>query len=131
MLINIDTQQKQQVVDITNLVSGKLTIRSGLVSVFTKHTTAAVTAADLDPGTDRDFLDFLQSLIPGIKWRHPHDPTHAPDHLLSSIVGPEICVPIYNSKLQLGTWQRIILVEFDGPRERNVEVTQIAGSDDS
>jgi secondary thiamine-phosphate synthase enzyme len=62
-------------------------------------------------------------LVPDIKWRHPHDPAHAPDHLLSSIIGPEVSVPIENGKLELGTWQRVILVEFDGPREREIVLT--------
>jgi secondary thiamine-phosphate synthase enzyme len=68
-------------------------------------------------------LDFLKSLIPNINWRHPHNPSHAPDHLLSSLIGPGVCVPVADAKLQLGTWQRIILVEFDGPRERSISVT--------
>jgi secondary thiamine-phosphate synthase enzyme len=89
------------------------------------HTTAAITAADLDPGTDEDFLDFLEGIVPKQQWRHPHNPEHAPDHLLSSVIGPGVTVPVKSGKLQLGTWQRIILVELDGPRERHVEVIYI------
>jgi secondary thiamine-phosphate synthase enzyme len=125
MNITISTQTKRQVIDITDQIADCLHKQNGLVSVFVLHTTAAITTADLDPGTDKDFLDFLQSLIPDINWRHPHDPTHAPDHLLSSIIGPGVCIPVNQGKLQLGTWQRIILVELDGPRERNVELTQL------
>jgi secondary thiamine-phosphate synthase enzyme len=130
MLLKISTQSKRQIIDITDLIAQNLRLKSGLMSVFAKHTTAAVTAADLDPGTDKDFIDFLESLIPDINWRHPHNPAHAPDHLLASIIGPGICVPVDKGKLQLGTWQRIILVDLDGPRERNVEITQIHGKTD-
>jgi secondary thiamine-phosphate synthase enzyme len=93
------------------------------LNVFIAHTTAAITTADLDPGTDKDLLDFLKSLIPNLKWRHPHDPSHAPDHLLSSVIGPSVSVPVSHGKLNLGSWQRIILVELDGPRQRTVDVS--------
>jgi secondary thiamine-phosphate synthase enzyme len=122
MKLTISTQKKRQVIDITEQIGQKLPKDSSLVNVFVLHTTAAITTADLDPGTDKDFLDFLGSLIPDINWRHPHDPAHAPDHLISSIIGPGVNVPVQDGKLQLGIWQRIILVELDGPRKRNIEV---------
>jgi secondary thiamine-phosphate synthase enzyme len=89
MNIKIATSQKKQVIDITPQVERQIDAESSLVNVFVKHTTAAITTADLDPGTDEDLLDFLNSLVPSIQWRHPHDPSHAPDHLLASIIGPE------------------------------------------
>jgi secondary thiamine-phosphate synthase enzyme len=121
----ISTSQKREIIDITAQVQEQLTVQSGVVNIFVLHTTAAVTTADLDPGTDKDFLDFLDSLVPDIKWRHPHDPAHAPDHLLSSLIGPGVSVPIQNGKLQLGSWQRIILIELDGPRQRDIEIISI------
>lgn len=127
MQIQVSTKQKRQVIDITDQIQEQLSGgKDGLVNIFVKHTTAAITTADLDPGTDQDFLDFLESLVPNIKWRHPHDPSHAPDHLLSSLIGPEVNVPVSNGELQLGSWQRIILVELDGPRQRSVEITLLA-----
>jgi secondary thiamine-phosphate synthase enzyme len=123
MKLRISTGNKREVIDITDQIQRQLSDQTGIVNIFIKHTTAAITTADLDPGTDQDFLDFLDSLVPDIKWRHPHDPAHAPDHLLSSIIGPEVSVPIENGKLELGTWQRVILVEFDGPREREIVLT--------
>jgi secondary thiamine-phosphate synthase enzyme len=123
MNIKIATSQKKQVIDITPQVERQIDAESSLVNVFVKHTTAAITTADLDPGTDEDLLDFLNSLIPDINWRHPHNPTHAPDHLISSLIGPEVTLPVQNSKARLGTWQRIILIELDGPRKREIEIT--------
>jgi secondary thiamine-phosphate synthase enzyme len=123
MRLTISTQKKRQVIDITEQIGQNLPKDSSLVNVFVLHTTAAITTADLDPGTDKDFLNFLESLIPDINWRHPHDPAHAPDHLISSIIGPGVNAPVQDGKLQLGMWQRIILVELDGPRKRNIEVT--------
>jgi secondary thiamine-phosphate synthase enzyme len=124
MTIKIKTVLKRQIIDINDLVESGLT-GSGLVNVFVKHTTAAITAADLDPGTDQDYLDALDAMTPNKQWGHPHDPGHFPDHLWSSIIGPSLSVPYRDGKLQLGTWQRIILIELDGPRERQVELTLI------
>ena len=118
--LKIKTERKRQVLDVTDLVEVELPEGDGVVTVFVQHTTAAITTADLDPGTDEDLLDFLDSLVPNRKWRHPHDPSHAPDHLLASLIGPSVTVPYADGKLLLGTWQRIILVELDGPRDRNI-----------
>jgi secondary thiamine-phosphate synthase enzyme len=125
MQIKIISAKKRQVLDITELVEKQLSGENGLVNVFIKHTTATITTADLDPGTDEDLLDFLEGITPKKQWRHPHNPAHAPDHLLSSIIGPNVIVPVKNGELQLGTWQRIILIELDGPREREIEITFI------
>jgi secondary thiamine-phosphate synthase enzyme len=125
MILSVSSRKKREVIDITDDIQAQLPAQDGLVHVFVRHTTAAVTAADLDPGTDDDLLDFLDSLIPNMKWRHPHDPAHAPDHLLSSMIGPGISVPAKSGKLQLGTWQRIIFIEFNGPKNREIEITFI------
>ncbi len=124
MNFSVRTTAKRQVLDITDEVERRLppgATGAGVITVL--HTTAAVTTADLDPGTDLDFLDFLEGITPNVKWRHPHNPTHTPAHLLSSIIGPSIVLPVQSQKLILGTWQRIILVELDGPRERLLDLT--------
>lgn len=124
MDLTIHTKAKRQVIDFTNHIQSLVPARHAGVAVVTVlHTTAAVTTADLDPGTDLDLLDALESLIPSRPWRHPHDPQHAPDHLLSSIIGPSVTVPVRAGKLLLGAWQRIILIEFDGPRTRQLALT--------
>jgi secondary thiamine-phosphate synthase enzyme len=129
MVLKINTTSKRQIINITQEVAKNLPKESsGLVNIFIRHTTAAITTADLDPGTDEDFLDFLQSLVPDINWRHPHNPSHAPDHLLSSLIGSNVCIPVERGSMQLGTWQQIILVELDGPRERDVHLTLIKTS---
>jgi secondary thiamine-phosphate synthase enzyme len=125
MTLKITSTQKDEVIDITEEVAGKLAesgISEGVCTVFVAHTTSAITTADLDPGTDLDFLDALRGLLPQILYRHPHDPSHTPDHILSSIIGPSITVPFEKKKLVLGVWQRIVLIELDGPRKRNVHL---------
>lgn len=124
--VQISTSKKREVVDITDQVMDA-TPRSGsgVVTVFVQHTTAAITTADLDPGTDLDLLDFLDRIVPNVQWRHPHNPSHAPDHLLASLIGPSVTMPYENGELLLGTWQRIILIELDGPRTRNIYIATL------
>jgi secondary thiamine-phosphate synthase enzyme len=124
----IATRRKDEVVDITETVETVLQetqAENGVCIVFVAHTTCALTTADLDPGTDRDFLDALRRLLPQMSYRHPHDPSHTPDHILSSILGPSLAIPYTHRQLLLGTWQRIVLVELDGPRRRTVHVSCI------
>lgn len=128
MKIIVETKKKREIVDITDLIqkefesSGK---DSGAILIFVTHTTTAVTTADLDPGTDQDYLNTFDKLLPKIHFNHPHDPSHMPDHILSSLIGTSLTVPFENRKLILGTWQRIVLLEFDGPRDRQLIVKVI------
>jgi secondary thiamine-phosphate synthase enzyme len=124
--LNIRTQGSKQVIDITGDVQEiirKEGPTGGLCNVFVTHTTAAITTADLDPGTDLDMLDAFYKMVPHLNYRHPHNPAHTPDHILATLIGPSVTVPIDRGQLVLGTWQRIVLFEFDGPRSRTVCVT--------
>lgn len=124
--LTISTGKHKEIIDITNLINEELTrlkATAGLCYLFVTHTTAALTTADLDPGTDLDMLDAFEAMIPKLKYRHPHDPSHVGDHIMSSMIGPSVLLPFENGKLILGTWQRVVLVELDGPRERNVTLT--------
>jgi len=124
--MRIKTSKKDEIVDITDRVQKVIDeeeVESGVCLIFVKHTTCALTTADLDPGTDKDLLDALRNLLPKLDYRHPHDPEHAPDHILSSIIGPSLTVPIVDGKLSLGTWQKVVLVELNGPKEREIEIT--------
>ena len=122
----VATKKNDQIVDITEAIETHLrevSREDGLCSIFVSHTTCALTTADLDPGTDLDFLDALRGLLPEISYRHPHDPSHTQDHILSSIIGPSVTVPYRNRQLLLGTWQRIVLVELSGPRRRTLHIS--------
>ena|SRR5436190_15939615 len=126
--VTISSRRDKQVLDITDRVQqvvSQLALSSGLCSVFVAHTTAAITTGESIEGTDEDLMEVLERLIPNIKFRHEHDPSHAPDHMISSIVGASITIPIDGRKLQLGTWQRVLLVECNGPRERKVVVSVV------
>ena len=124
--LTIKTHRKRQILDITDQVEALL--RKGhpagavVCHLVVLHTTAALTTADLDPGTDEDMLDAFERIIPKLKYRHPHDPSHVPDHILSALIGTSVTLLAENGKLILGTWQRVILVELDGPRQRHIAV---------
>ena len=122
----VKTHRKREVIDLTDEVAallGRTAKSSGVVHLHVLHTTAAVTTADLDPGTDLDYLDALEVMVPKLAYRHPHNPDHMPDHILSALIGTSVSVPFGEGKLLLGTWQRLILLEFDGPRTRQLVVT--------
>jgi secondary thiamine-phosphate synthase enzyme len=124
--MKVRTSKKREIMDLTDglqqIVDESYERACGFCQMSVLHTTAALTTADLDPGTDLDMLDAFEHLIPKLKFRHPHDPTHVPDHILSALIGTSVAVPVDKGQLVLGTWQRIILVELDGPREREVIV---------
>ncbi len=123
MQLTIQSGKKKEIVDITDAIHEALRHRGvtdGVCVLFLKHTSAALTTADLDPGTDLDYLDAFKAMIPKLTYRHPHDPSHVGDHILSALIGTSLSIPIQNGELDLGTWQRVILVELDGPRKREI-----------
>ncbi|HMB17620.1 MAG TPA: secondary thiamine-phosphate synthase enzyme YjbQ, partial [Candidatus Paceibacterota bacterium] len=108
----IKTKKDKEVVDITENIQKIIDqekINSGIINVFITHTTAALSTADLDPGTDKDMLDAFDHIIPDLDYRHPHNPEHVPDHIISTLIGSHVSVPVKSGSLILGTWQRIVL----------------------
>lgn len=126
--LKVATQRKRHIVDITGQVQGLIPKASGVCFLNILHTTAALTTADLDPGTDLDMLDAFEAMMPKLRYRHPHDPAHVPDHILSSLIGTALTLPVESGSLALGTWQRIVLVELDGPRKREIVVQFLKNS---
>jgi secondary thiamine-phosphate synthase enzyme len=128
--ITVRTRKKREVLDITGTVEALLqkndSQATGICNLFILHTTAALTTADLDPGTDLDMLDAFEAMIPKLRYRHPHNPAHVPDHILSALIGTSVALPFERGKIVLGTWQRIVLIELDGPRECELVVSVTA-----
>ena len=120
MKLSVSTHRKRQILDITEQLEKHLPDATGIVCLNVLHTTAALTTADLDPGTDLDMLDAFEAMMPKLHYRHPHNPGHVPDHILSSLIGTALTLPVESGALVLGTWQRVILVELDGPRDREL-----------
>jgi len=125
-VLHVSTTARKQVVDLTEQVEAvirKAKMQEGLCALFITHTTAALTTGEIGEGTEQDFLQVVEQMIPRIHFRHTHDPSHAWSHMASSILGPSLTIPVSVGKLVLGTWQSVMLVELDGPRERTVHVT--------
>jgi secondary thiamine-phosphate synthase enzyme len=125
--LRIASEQAKQVIDITNRINQLLDdtfadVDSGICMLFVCHTTAALTTTDLDPEIPMDMFDAFDAIVPKLEYRHPHAPPHIPDHILSSLIGPSLMVPVQDHALALGLWQRVVLIEFDGPRERDLLV---------
>jgi secondary thiamine-phosphate synthase enzyme len=91
--------------------------------VFVPHATAAVVINEnADPNVCQDILDAIGGLVPEGGWRHDRIDNNAAAHIKATILGPGETVPVRGGALRLGTWQRLMLVEFDGPRDRTVIV---------
>jgi len=120
-------------VDITDAVQaavGRSKIRNGAAIVFVTGSTAGVTTIEHEPGLVEDLRDAVRRIFPE-DLRYAHHETGGDDngyaHLRASFIGPSLTVPVANGALQLGTWQQIVLVDFDvRPRTRSYLV-QILG----
>jgi len=124
---HIRSQRKYQMLDITRQVADIVrhaTLREGICSVYVTHATAAIIINENDdPNVCEDVLDALDKMIPEGVWRHDRVDNNAAAHIKSAILGPGETIPVRDGTLVLGTWQAIMLVELDGPRDRRVIVT--------
>ena len=131
MQISVKTNARTQMVDITSQVQNTVrqsNIQNGLVQVFSMHTTAAITINEnADPAVETDILNTINKVIP---WddHFKHMEGNSAAHIKVSLFGPSEIIPLENGSLVLGTWQGIYFCEFDGPRNRPVNI-QIIGDD--
>ena len=107
-------------------------IERGLITLFVSGSTAALTTVEFEPGLVRDLKEFVEKLIPSNR-RYHHDDRWGDDngfsHLRASLFGPSLAIPIENGRLQLGTWQQVVLLDFDNrPRTREILVQLIGES---
>jgi secondary thiamine-phosphate synthase enzyme len=105
-------------------------VESGLVSVFVPGSTAAVTTMEHEPGGVHDLRETLDRLIPreaDYEHNRLNADTNSHAHVRAAIVGPSETFPVRAGRLELGTWQQIVLVDFDDrARERTVVVQVVA-----
>jgi secondary thiamine-phosphate synthase enzyme len=129
--ISVSTERRTQLVEITHEVREALSGGNGGVAVlvYVPHTTAGVTINErIDPELVTDMENALGRIVDdGWTWRHDDaDGPNAPSHVRSSLVGPQVLIPLRDGELALGTYQGIFLCEFDGPRTRSVHVTVLS-----
>jgi secondary thiamine-phosphate synthase enzyme len=125
--LSIRTTAKREMIDLTARVAeivARTGLAEGLCSVYTPHATAAIVINENDdPNVCVDVLDALDRLVPAGVWRHDRVDGNAASHIQAAILGPGETIPVHTGKLVLGTWQAVMLVELDGPRQRRVVVT--------
>lgn len=122
-----ETQGFCDIINITPKVQDQVErerFQRGLVSLFVSGSTAAITTIEYEPGLIQDLKEFLEKMIPSNKKYHHDDrwgDNNGFSHLRASILGPSLQVPMVAGKLQLGTWQQIVLLDFDNrPRRREI-----------
>jgi secondary thiamine-phosphate synthase enzyme len=131
--LSIRTKGECDVIDITpdvELVVSQSGIESGTVTVFISGSTAGVTTIEYEPGVVSDFKAMWDRIVPrDIQYNHDQrwGDGNGYSHVRASMLGPSLVVPFSNRALLLGTWQQIIVVDFDNrPRSREI-ILQIMG----
>ncbi|MDR7518333.1 MAG: secondary thiamine-phosphate synthase enzyme YjbQ [Armatimonadota bacterium] len=124
--IAVTSKEHTQAIDITEAVARACAAdgaRDGLVLVYCPHTTAGVLIQEAEPGLLRDLEGWLAKAVPpDAPYRHNRADDNAASHLRAVVAGSSAIVPLQGGRLGLGTWQRIIFVELDGPRRREVRL---------
>ena len=128
-LLRMDTPGNGHIVDLTAGVASVIRttgVNRGIVNVFVTGSTAAITTMEYEPGGVSDLQSLLDRLIPSEgdyeHNRRGHD-TNAHAHLRAAVIGPSETIPLVEGRLVLGTWQQLVLVDFDDrPRTRTVTV---------
>jgi secondary thiamine-phosphate synthase enzyme len=124
---DIDTKERQQSLDVTDPVREivrRSGVREGLCHVMVLHSTAALIVNESDdPNIGSDVIQALSRAVPEhAGWLHDRIDDNAHAHIKASLLGPSELLTVREGELVLGTWQRLILLEFDGPRKRRVSV---------
>ena len=123
--LHIVSNRDCEMIDITSRINALVPpdMRCGICHIFCSHTTAGLTINEnADPDVKFDLLTKLDQLIPKVEPWYQHCEGNSAAHLKSSLFGVSLTVPVCNGKLHLGTWQGVYFCEFDGPRNRKVEV---------
>ncbi len=131
--IKVSSSEDTDIIDITAEVINSVSrsgIKSGIACVFVSGSTGGLTTVEYEPGLVHDLKEMFEKIAPksdiyqhDLRW---HD-GNGYAHVRASLLGPSISVPLINGKLQLGTWQQIIFIDFDNkPRSRELLV-QIVG----
>ncbi|MEJ2702861.1 MAG: secondary thiamine-phosphate synthase enzyme YjbQ [Sedimentisphaerales bacterium] len=131
-VLSVPTRRRCEMIDISSQVGQivkKSGIQDGQVTVYTPHTTAAITINEnADPDVPHDILLTLEALVPQSRSGYRHGEGNSDAHVKSSLVGCSERILLEGGRMQLGTWQGIFFCEFDGSRSRRV-IVQIMGTE--
>jgi len=128
-MLRLDTPGNGQIVDLTagiRRVVATTEVERGLVTVFATGSTVAITTMEFEPGGVGDLQQLLDRLVP-VQGDYEHNrlnhDTNAHAHLRAAVIGPSESIPLVDGRLALGTWQQVVLIDFDDrPRTRTVTV---------
>ena len=126
-VFDIKTDKRIEIKDITHeiqLIVKQSHYNNGIVNVYSRHSTSGIVINENEAGLIKDFKAALEGLIP-VEGNYNHNciDNNADSHIRSFLIGNTVTIPLYDGKLDLGTWQSIFFVELDGPRRRKVTVT--------
>ena len=123
----ISTSRNFEIIDITSRINELIDIDEGIISIFSRHSTSAIAVNENESGLLND-LEFMLSNLVSDKFSYQHDriDNNAKSHLKSFLLSSSECLPVKNSRLDLGTWQSVFFIELDGPRRnRTVTLTMV------
>lgn len=122
----VRSRSEREMIDLTPRVAeivARAGVAEGQATVYVPHATAAVVVNENDdPNVCVDVLDLLDRLVPAGRWRHDRIDGNGAAHIQAAILGPSETIPVADGRLLLGRWQAIMLVELDGPKQRQVIV---------
>lgn len=127
-MIEIETARGMETVDITSNVERYVEERSiergienGICLVYSLHTTTALIINEADGALLNDILNLMERIVPqGSGYEHDRGDGNAHAHLRAALLGNSVVIPVEKGRLALGTWQRILFIELDGPRKRRI-----------
>lgn len=126
-LFELKTDERIEILDITQEVEfiiSKSLYKTGIANIYSRHSTSGIIVNENELGLLKDFKYALKNLVPTDEnYHHNRIDNNADSHIISFLIGNSETIPIYDGKLDLGTWQSIFFVELDGPRSRKVTVT--------
>ncbi len=131
--LRVDAEPQCHVVDITSLVAEKVKqsgVRDGLVTVFNVGSTAGVTTVEFEPGCVKDLSDLFDRVAPPTHDYHHEQTWHDGNgysHMRASLLKPDLSVPVMDRAMRLGTWQQIVLINFDNKARRRTVAVQVLG----
>ena len=130
---NINTRGSTDIIDITEKVQSQINssgFKEGNVLVFVGGSTAGITTIEYEPGLLKDYPDFFEKIVPsGTSYQHDHTwhDGNGHSHIRAALQGASFTVPFKEGRLLLGTWQQIILVDFDNRSRNRKVIVQITG----
>lgn len=128
-MLEAKSRSRFDIVDVTGEVEkwlAQIKAGNGVLVVYTPHTTAALAINEREEGLLDDIVELLKELTkPERRWKHNLVDDNAHAHLGNVIVGGDKVIPVSDGRLALGTWQRLLLLELDGPRVRRINLVYV------